>query len=360
MEKKRVLTNFYPAVLWNTSVYGKSKKVVASNLYEKEADVEFENGVATRIKTDLISSEVSKAFLLEIVLLKYVPLILLIWFAFNVNLYYPSMVGLGLASIVYLGFYWVKKRVSTFFAYVFLASLFLTYISMFVSNFSEFLFFNINNIGNYVIQYFVALWLIERLFIDIYSLNFMNVYKIKNLFLTYFQIVDDEISSFKEKRISSAKKVFVGLLILTIVFTGIVGGFDFVSKILASNVAQQEILVKEKNERKIIQSRNARALKQLLDQQAKELGINKHNTKEQLALMEDDFDKYVKTQPIAYERLRLNITTTLLNIKTGETISPLNAGVVRSWIQNYKGVYRWHYYDSKSKQTYVVMNTKAR
>lgn len=351
--------NYYPGVLWNTPVFGKNRSVVASNIYEKDAELEYVGNSVTNLKTDLLSSEVYKANIFEIILLKYLPIAFVIFIGFNVNLFYPSMVGMTIACLVYLAFYQIKRRISTFFGYVFLASLFLTYIFMFVDNFNLFLQFNINNIGNYVIQYFLFLWLFEKLFIDIYSLNFMDVYKIKKLTLGYFQINDEVVRSLKQKKEAVAKKLFTFSLLVVAACTFILGGVDLINKVAASGEAQKQILLQEKNERKIIQTRNASALKELLNQQSKEIGINKHNTKEQIALLEDDFETYVRTQPIAYERLRINLSTQLLNIKTGETISPARAGVVRSWVQNYKGVYRWHYEPTKG-QVFVIMNTKAR
>ena len=355
----KTLINWYPGVLWDTPVFGRNKNFVPSNLYEKEAEIEFAGDVATHIKTDLISSEVARANVFEVILLKYLPLLLFIYIGFNVNLFYPSMVGLCIASLVYLAFYQIKRRVSTFFAYVFLASAFLTYIFMFANNFTQFLQFNINNIGNYVIQYFIFLWILERLFIDIFSLNFMNVYKIKKLTLSYMQLNNESVVQIRTEKQKAARRVFAIFLLVLAGFTFLMGGVDLMNKVAASSVAQEKILLQEKNERKIIQSRNASALKALLNQQSKEIGINKHGSKKQMELLEDDFEKYVRTQPIAYERLRLNLTTKLLNIKTGETINPARAGVVRSWVQNYKGVYRWHY-EPIPGQIYVVMNTKAR
>ena len=80
--------------------------------------------------------------------------------------------------------------------------------------------------------------------------------------------------------------------------------------------------------------------------------------------MHSDFEKYIKTKPIAYELVRVGKNNKLVKLKDGKEFK-INFGdkphlLFKCWVMIYPkdGVYRWHL--KYKGETLVIMNIKAR
>jgi hypothetical protein len=361
--KKKIVTNFYSCVLWNTRVFGsKNRELTPTNFYEKEVEVE-QTGVGEilSIKSDLIQSGVQKANPFEVGILKYLLLAVFAYIFFKPNLYYVSMTGMCVGAFAYLGFYQIKKRVSTFFAYFFLLILFVIYMSVFALYPAQSVEYKVNWMINYSVQYFLWFFLFERVFIDLYTLDFLKWYKIDKLFMTYFKVIDKESISLYESKKKQAQKIFTFFLIGVFFLSLFFGGVNLTTRIVIDQKAKVKILINNGNEKEILRQKNSEALLQILESQSKELGIRVH-TKDDIELLRHDFKKYLNVGVIAYEEVRISSGNTFEDISTNQRVfikfqKPYY--IVRAWVKKYSDdQYRWHFkYDDK---IFVIMNTKAR
>jgi|GEM_PF-6656217 len=359
--KKNIATNYYPLLLWNMRVFGsKKREITPTNLVVKEADVEFDgSGLVTSVKTDLVESGATKANVFEIVILKYLPIAALVFLLFNINLYYISMVGLFIGSFTYLGFLTIQKRVSAFFAYFFLLCSFFFYFAIIAAFPSESLTYKVNWIVNYALQYFLWLWLFEKVVIDIGMLDFMKWYKVDKFSTRYFKFVDEKpLVSWSSDLI---RKIYYGFIVVVMIFALFIGGSDLGMKIVSDMEVKEKILIEDKNERAILQDKNARALKKLIIEQSNELKVKVH-TDEDLELLERDFNKYIQNEVIAYELLQITPGSKFVEEDTGEAVEiefKRPYYLVKSWVKRYKdGAYRWHF--AYRGKVLVITNAKAR
>lgn len=349
--------------LWNTRVFGvKNRELTKTNLYNKEIELgEQGDGTITSIKSDVIASTVQKANVFEVIVVKYLAIALFTWLLFNISLYYVSMAGLFLGIFAYLGFFTLKKKVSTFFAYFFLLVLFAVYIvGMFLFP-QETLKYKFNWIVNYSIQYFLWIYLFEKVAIDIFTYDFTKWYKIDKLTLTYFKINDENEGRVFEKKSLIIKKIYTIVLAVLMILSFLFGAGDLVGKINLDNAVESRILSENNNEMAVIKNKNARALKAMLEKKSQELKIIAH-TKKDMDLLMDDFDKYVQTGVISYEKLRIDSSNKFVDANNGKPVTIIFNKpyyVVKTWVKKYKdGIYRWHF--ANNKKIFVVINEKAR
>lgn len=364
-EKHKILVNYYLGVLWNTWVFGaKHRELAKSNLYYKEVELG-RDGHVVSIKSDLIESGVSKANIFEIIVLKYLFIALFAYLLFNMNLYYTSMLGLFVGSFAYIGFYQLKKRVSDFFAWFFMLVLFCVYMFLFIGFPTWSFEHKLNWVINYSIQYFLWLYLFERVFIDIYTGDYKKWYKVDGLKLTYFKLVDDGDTKDFEDKAKVGKRYFLFVTIIMMCIGLFFGGTDLAMKMYVSQEAQKVAMLKNNDELGIIGKKNADAMKRKLLAQSRELGIVAH-TEDDLKLLDSNFDEYIKTKVIAYENVRISASNTFIDEVTGQNIMIQFSQqrpfyIVRAWVKMYKdGVYRWHFNSSDGKKVIVITNVKAR
>ncbi|MCK9532671.1 MAG: hypothetical protein M0R77_19465 [Gammaproteobacteria bacterium] len=357
MQKVNILTNFYPAVLWDVPVFG-NKKEVKSGLYKKrvESDEKF-----TQIKSDLIESGLSSASVFEVGVLKYLPPFLFLALIFSVNLYYPSMLGLMSASLAYIAYYVIKDKVSDFFANLFLFALFVFFIVLYASNYLLFSKLHINGVASYSIQYFVMFYILERVLVDIYLLGFKGWKKVDKANLSYVKIVDDNLEA-KEKRGREVfRRWFFGFLGVVALLSFILGGAEFYNKVMIVTTIEKKLEKDEKTESEVLRLKSSKILEERLINQSKILKFKIPNS--DIELLREDFDKYVATRPIAYEKVVINSTIQMvrardgspfkLDFSTKKFIAPV------CFVKKYKdGKFRWHF--MYSKQEVVIMNTEAR
>lgn len=360
---KTIVTNFYPLILWDIRVFGsKNKEETSSNLHFKEAYIEFDgNGIATSIKTNLVESSVSRGNYFEIAILKYLPIGILVFFLFDINLYYISMTGFFIGAFTYLVFFTLKKKSSAFFAYFFLLLSFFVYLGIMFAFPLETLKYKINWIVNYAVQYFLWLWVFEKVVMDIGTLDCMKWYKVDKFSTRYFKF-----NGSSEKRdiigksriISNGFRIFILIIMF---FTLFFGGVDLATKIDNDLKAKDKILVQDKNEREILRKKNARALKSLLESQSRKVGIKVHTDKD-FELLENDFKSYIDTGVIAYELLQITPSSEFIEEASGRKIKigfERPYYLVKSWVKKYKdGIFRWHFI-FKGK-VLVITNAKAR
>ena len=258
-KNEKVLINYYSGVLWDTWVVGaKHRELTKSNFYEKEVGISRDSsGDIVSIKSDLVESRVRQANIFEVGILKYLFIAIFAWFLFNINLYYTSMLGLFIGSFAYIGFYQLKQRVSDFFAWFFLFVIFSVYLFLFIG-FPAFAFeHKLNWIINYSIQYFLWLYLFERVFIDIYTMDFKKWYKIESLNLAYFKMSNEEDVKDFDLKSEVAKNLFLSFTILVMSVGLFFGGVDMWMKINTAKKADEILMTKNNDEIGVVSKKNS-------------------------------------------------------------------------------------------------------
>lgn len=357
MKKVNILTNFYPAVLWDIPVF-RNRDGVKSGLYKKivESDENF-----TQIKSDLIESGLSSASVFEIWVIKYLPAFLLMAFIFSVNLYYPSMLGLMSASLLYIAYYVIRDKGSVFFANFFLLSIFVVFIISYISNYLIFSKLHINSIASYTVQYFIVIFILERVLADVYAFGFKGWKKVDKVNLGYVKIYDKNTEMIAKNKKSIFRKYFFGFLGVLAVVTFILGGVEFYNKVMILSTIEAKIKQDTKTETEVLAVKNAKILEERLLNQAKILKFK--IPKNDIELLREDFDKYVESRPIAYEKVVINQSAQMVHVRDGSPftldfstkkfIAPI------CFVKKFKdGKFRWHFI--YNKQEVVVMNVEAR
>lgn len=357
MKKVNILTNFYPAVLWDIPVF-RNRDGVKSGLYKKivESDENF-----TQIKSDLIESGLSSASVFEIWVVKYLPAVLLMAFVFSANLYYPSMLGLMSASLLYIAYYVIRDKGSAFFANFFLLSLFVIFIISYISNYLIFSKLHINGVASYTVQYFIVIFILERVLADIYSSGFKGWKKVDKVNLGYVKIYDESREIIAKNKKSIFRKYFFGFLGVLAVVTFILGGVEFYNKVMILSTVEQKIQKDTKTESEVLRLKSAKILEERLLNQSKILKFQ--IPKSDIELLREDFDKYVESRPIAYEKVVINTSAKMVYVRDGSPFiidftSKKFIAPICMVKKSKDGKFRWHFI--YNKQEVVVMNVEAR
>jgi len=352
--KKTVITNLYPGVLWDTWVMDKNIK---SNLYKKEVEIDEK---FTHLKSDLNESNLSRVTPVEYLIMKYLPIVIGMYLIFSVNLYYPSMLGMMVASILYPTYYIFKNKFNAFFANLFLMVLLIVFIISYVQNYSYFSELKIGAIVNYSFQYLIMLYLLERVFINIAIEDTKGWKKIDSLTLRYVKIFNKDKAASDEIKKKTYRKWYFGFLGFIAVITFILGGVEFYNKYRLHQKAQEIASSEIKQEKKVLRIKNSKVMKYRLENQAKKFGFTL--PKKDVELLENDFEKYVETRPIAYEIVRLTRGNEIVRARDGVKVnidfSRKKHLTTLTFVQKYKGEYRWHF--RYNKETCVVVNSVAR
>ncbi|MDD2698794.1 MAG: hypothetical protein PHF17_08350 [Arcobacteraceae bacterium] len=183
-ENTKITWNKIPAFLWRGF---------------KTDDVEI-NEEKTHLKYVNVDSSIKKASILEIISLKYAPLLLLAWFVvYDVNLYFPSMTAVFLSIICYVGFLTYKdnmSRTSVVSVILLFPAAYLVYI--FENKFQDPL--ELGAILNYLFQYILAIYFIHMVYKDFVNKGFEGYYSVKQKAFKFFKIVEEsENISFSDK-----------------------------------------------------------------------------------------------------------------------------------------------------------------
>ncbi|MDD2448448.1 MAG: hypothetical protein PHS42_03670 [Sulfurimonas sp.] len=338
---KKIITNYYPAILWDIPVFG-LKREVKSNLYKKEIATD-EN--FTYIKSDLVESGLSTASMAEIWVLKYLPIVLAMYVLFSVNMYYPSMLGLSLASLFYAAYSIVKIKGSEFFANLGLFIFSITYIILYIAYFRELQGLKINAIINYAIQYSLMIFMFEKLVMDILLQKYKGWKKVDKVNLSYVKLFSAEDEKRDKALLIEYRKYFFGFLGTLAILTFILGGGEFYKKVMIKSLVETKIMAEDKNEKAILNQKSAKAMEERLLNQAKNLGIKISGS--DIELLRTDFDKYIETRPIAYELVRVNENQEIAKASDGSEINidfrDRRFITIPTFVQLNNGVYRWHF-----------------
>jgi hypothetical protein len=132
--------------------------------------------------------KIKKSSLFEIVFLKYVLALVFAWFlAYDVNLYYPSMMALWM---VIASFYLAdryKTPTSVLYFYFFGLAITSLYVSIAVKED-----YNFGFIFNYMVQYIVGIYIVTRVWKDFINKGFEGYYTVAKRPFTFLKIYDDE------------------------------------------------------------------------------------------------------------------------------------------------------------------------
>ena len=370
MKKVQIETNFYGWILWNFAllisnhsdvVEKETDGVSSSNMYIKSGEVD-DVSSPTVLKTNRLNSSVSKVSFLQVALMKYLFPLIFIYMFIYINTYYPSMVGLCFASLTYI-FYWqLVRRFGFMYGNFLIVSIIVSYWYYIVSDFDGAIHFNLSSILNYAVQYFIYIFILESVFVDIFTSRHKNLYSIKDVAGGFFSILNEEKVNLIEKSKKRARIIFTAFLGLLAAFSFVLGGTDLWYEIDTRNAVKAKALKKFQSEQKIIDLENYEVLKQRLDSESKSVGINYHSGKASLDLMKKDLDKYKKHGVVGYDKVRITRTTKIMRLED-KNIIPLtkmkvNYFIKPAYVKMYESKYRWHF--MLNDKVHLVMNATAR
>lgn len=369
MKEVKIETNFYGWILWNIPLLWRSHNTIvekesaglsSSNVYVKSAEVDCVDN-ASKLVTNHISSPVKKIGFMQIALLKYLLPLIAIYMFMYMNLYYPSMVGLCIASVTYLIFWQLVRRVNMLLAVSFIVTGLSLYIYFVINNFNTAIDTNLSSILNYALQYMAYLYILEAIFIDLLINRVKSTYKVINASGSYFSILDEN-KSLIDSRKKIGRRVFVSFLGFVAVISFILGGVDLLHEIDLKDKIEKKALAKQKEQKGIQDIKDFEVFKSRLDKRAKEVGINYHSGTASLKLMKKDLDSYKKNGVVGYDKIRVTRTNKILRLKDKKII-PLTKMKVSyfikpSYIKMYEGDYRWHFL--LNGKVHIVMNSTAR
>ena len=316
-----IKANKIPAFLW-----GRNNIKVAQT-----DDLEF----PARVKTDIADVEVYRANIIEIIILKYVSILFLIYVSFNINTYYVSMIGLATASVLYTLFYFTYSKFGKQGLYIVMLPFPILYLTASFSYFELATEFNFGFIFNYTIQYLASFWLLEKVYRDILKGGSKNYYKVKDRWFRYVIVKSDisEFENYEKQDMPGVAKLIMFLTLFVFLFFGAVFGASQVRDKIVIREAVTEY-VKNLNE-------YGRDKKLLLDKEAELVGMEKYHN---------------KIQGIqGYERIQVTNDTELLNIDTNETIVTKGKEIV--FPAYIKDGY-WHIVENN--HTFRILTTKAK
>lgn len=355
MQKIKILVNNLPAFLWRVPLKS------GNNIYEKDGEIDNLEDPSS-LKTDVIDEPISGASAYEIVLIKYIPALLLVYSLIYLNTYYPSMIGLGIASLIFVILDFLKNKYSLQTGIIGFVLIFACYISFVYLNYNFVINYNIGSISNYVIQYLIYLFILKAVFVDVLAKEYLGLYKIKGVLFRYVRIASKEYVAINQILSSKYKKVGNWIILAIGILSLVIGGSGLAYKVLVDKEAEKKILAKQTNDTMLINSKNATALLEKLDKEAKVVGLTPfHQTPESKALLERSFNDYLDIGIIGYEVVRISGRTNIIAVQDGEKLVIPGKDKyydLKTYIKRYKGDYRWHFL-YKNKE-FVIMQTKAR
>lgn len=181
----------------------------------------------SEVQTVKGTKSIVKASIFEIFLFKYFFVFLFSYLLSNMSSHSDSLIGFGLAGLIYLLSFWVRSKFSTQTMIIFLFSVFLLMFFLML------LLFDYDNISvdmifNYVLQYLIFIIVFHTLFIDIFKGNYKKYYKIEGLYFQYLMIN-------REKDDFSFKKGWFFFPLFALSISGLlIGGADAAVKYIES------------------------------------------------------------------------------------------------------------------------------
>lgn len=233
---------------------------------EKEGQLTYDvNKEPTHLKNDVIDTGLTKPYLLEVYMLKYIlPFFGLILF-FPFDLFATGMLGMSSAIALLIMFeFFIKKH-----------SLQMGYLSLMILPFAYYIFrvvfsdeneiYRFTTILNYTFQYLIFIFLMKKIVLDFLNRGYKHIYRTDVYLFQYIQLPFIVNYKLERKNNKLVKNILLGIMTVTF----LLGSINLGGKI-AKNYNDAKYLEKAKTEAEISKKTG---IKLGLDEKAKELGI---------------------------------------------------------------------------------------
>lgn len=253
-KKCLIETNSVAGILWG-------KKIIKD---AKVDNLEHPTSITTNINKAL---DIKKVSSYEIFFIKYIIAIVLIYFTFNINSFYVSMLGLAGASLFYLILSFVYIRFGKQAMYLAALPIPFGYLALSFSFFDQAVEYNYGFIFNYILQYLFVFYIFEKIAIDFLGTTWKNTYRAKNKWFRYLrfgQEHDDFLPVFNKQHLKWFRRTFNSMLVLFIFIGGAIGYVEINKKILINKKVDEYVNNLDKNGKYRLK---------ILDYKIKKLGI---------------------------------------------------------------------------------------
>lgn len=227
----------------------------------------------THLKYGNVDSPIKKAGYFEIFILKYVSALLLVWFViYDVNLYYPSMLAVGLSILTFVTLKKFKEKIPLSVFYLLLLGASIGFIIYGFSSNDE---YHISFIMNYMFQYLIALFILNKVYQDILNKGFDGYYSIAKKPFKFIKIYDNENDIGTPSKLTPKAEKVVKLsvkigLIFVMVFSFVAGTVSLVHELNEERV--QKVFKEQFGDVNNIDYNSVKWQK-YLDDRAAELGV---------------------------------------------------------------------------------------
>jgi hypothetical protein len=234
---------------------------------DREGTIDFgANNEPIHLKNDVIDTGLTKPYIFEILLLKYVlPLFVMLSF-FHFDWFATGMLGMSSAIALTVMFDYFTKKHSIQMGYLSLLILPFAYYIFRVVFSAENEIYRFTAILNYTFQYLVFIFLMKKIVLDFLNKGYKNVYRTDLYLFQYIQLPFKLGYQLKTKN----EKIVRNVLLTVMFFTFILGAINLGGKI-ARNYNDAKFVEKAKVE---AQLKKESGIKLSLDAKAVELGIS--------------------------------------------------------------------------------------
>lgn len=232
---------------------------------EREGEITYNGKEPNHLKNDVIDSGLTKPYLFEVYMLKYIlPFLGLVWF-FKFDWFATGMLGMSSAIGFLMMFEFLNRKHSKEMAFLSLMLIpFLYYVFRFTFS-AENEIYRFTAIINYTFQYLIFLFLLKKIVLDFLNQGYRNIYR-TDVYL--FQYIQFDAKAGYELR-NKNNKLVKRILLFIMIFTFILGTISLGGKI-AKNYNDAKYVEKAKIQAEI---EKKSGVKLNLDAKAKELGI---------------------------------------------------------------------------------------
>lgn len=314
---------------------------------KRNAYIEYKNDIPVHINNKRVDSPLSKASVVEILLLKYLIPVILVYFLFSFNMYYPALLGAALGICFYAFLRWVMQKYSKQTMYVTALILPFTYfIARWVAADINDI-YNTGPIFSKSLEFVLWTYLFHKVVLDVFAGKLNSIYKVNNYLFQYIIINNDSDKGNNKRKKEKATKYFFAVAILFSLTAFAIGG----SQLLIKYTVNKEVERKLKSNKKIQETENDREKRinrlARLDIKAEEYGIDTNYHRANL-----DIEDYVK--------IRMKEGQLIIRVSDREQHSyPYSTGVVTGTVKKiWDKSYRYHIMIDNAE--YYINTVKAR
>ncbi len=214
---------------WNAVIeFNKRPLFMWGKGFEKDAVIDdFDS--PKRLITDNVDKSLYKVSPFEIIMLKYVPVVLIIWLMGSFVGHYTSMLGLALGCSLYLIGGFLKSRFGLQTTILIFSVIPATYLLLGFNNFAMFSYYSVGMTLNYAVQYVIWAYVLHNVYNDLINKTMFKYYKIDDFLFRYILIERIRKSPTATTKYQTTFKVGVALFALFGLF---VGGVDLLLELI--------------------------------------------------------------------------------------------------------------------------------